>query len=199
MTFAAEAREVRRTIAARPDRFTAARNVPFYPPAPVPWPRPLGIWQLLSTLKRNPLECWTTAHFERPVMPGGLPFKRILLVHEPRRVVDHVVERPRRRERPLRPEDAGGVLDDALDQRRRFGRPDGTDAHRDAKRTEVRGGEATDEQTITLVPGRTVDANRVVPILLTLDLIAGARCWNSRGPARSQKASCCWVGPIILV
>jgi hypothetical protein len=88
MTFAAEVSEVRGTTvtppeAAPPHRFPAATGVSYYPPAPVPQPKPLGILQLLSTLKRNPLECWTSAHFEKPVVAGGLPFKHILLVHEP--------------------------------------------------------------------------------------------------------------------
>src|SRR5580700_1788364 len=55
----------------------------YRPPAPVPQPKPLGLFGLLSTLKRNPLECWTQAHFEKPVVAGGLPFKHVLLVHEP--------------------------------------------------------------------------------------------------------------------
>jgi cytochrome P450 len=55
----------------------------YRPPAPIPLPKPLGLFGLLSTLKRNPLECWTQAHFEKPVVAGGLPFKHVLLVHEP--------------------------------------------------------------------------------------------------------------------
>jgi cytochrome P450 len=55
----------------------------YRPPAPIPQPKPLGLFGLLSTLKRNPLECWTQAHFEKPVVAGGLPFKHVLLVHEP--------------------------------------------------------------------------------------------------------------------
>jgi cytochrome P450 len=34
-------------------------------------------------LKRNPLECWATPHFERPIVAGGLPIGHVLLVHEP--------------------------------------------------------------------------------------------------------------------
>ena len=55
----------------------------YRPPAPIPQPKPLGVLRLISTLKRNPLECWTREHFEKPVVVGGLPFKHVLLVHEP--------------------------------------------------------------------------------------------------------------------
>jgi cytochrome P450 len=62
----------------------------FRPPAPTPQPKPLGILRLLSTLKRNPLECWAQDHFEKPIVAGGLPFKHVLLVHEPR-AIRHVL------------------------------------------------------------------------------------------------------------
>ena len=55
----------------------------YRPPAPVPQPKPLGLLGLFSTLKRNPLECWARDHFEKPIVVGGLPFKHVLLVHEP--------------------------------------------------------------------------------------------------------------------
>jgi cytochrome P450 len=59
----------------------------FYrPPAPAPQPKPLGVLRLISTLKRNPLECWTQAHFEQPIVTGGLPFKNILLVNDPQAI-----------------------------------------------------------------------------------------------------------------
>jgi hypothetical protein len=38
---------------------------------------------LVRTLKRNPLECWATEHFEQPIVAGGLPVGHALLVHEP--------------------------------------------------------------------------------------------------------------------
>ena len=47
----------------------------YRPPAPIPQSKPLGVLGLISTLKRNPLECWTREHFEKPVVVGGLPFK----------------------------------------------------------------------------------------------------------------------------
>jgi len=55
----------------------------YCPPAPKPQARPLNPLALILTLKRNPLECWAAAHFERPVVSGGLPIGHVLLVHEP--------------------------------------------------------------------------------------------------------------------
>jgi cytochrome P450 len=55
----------------------------YCPPAPKPQPRPLKPIALLRTLKRNPLECWATPHFEQPIVAGGLPVGHVLLVHEP--------------------------------------------------------------------------------------------------------------------
>jgi cytochrome P450 len=68
---------------ARPDNSPAPSLSSYRPPAPVPQPKPLRALRLLSTLKRNPLECWAQEHFERPVVVGGLPFKHVLLVHDP--------------------------------------------------------------------------------------------------------------------
>jgi cytochrome P450 len=55
----------------------------YCPPAPKPQARPLKPLALLRTLKRNPLECWAAAHFEQPIVAGGLPIGHVLLVHEP--------------------------------------------------------------------------------------------------------------------
>src|SRR5262249_34980251 len=44
----------------------------FYPPAPIPQPRPLGPIALLKTLRVNALECWTKAHFEAPNRIGRI-------------------------------------------------------------------------------------------------------------------------------
>jgi cytochrome P450 len=59
---------------------------PYRPPAPAPLPKPLGILRLLAALKRNPLECWTKDHFEKPIVFGGLPFVRAVLVNDPRAI-----------------------------------------------------------------------------------------------------------------
>jgi cytochrome P450 len=55
----------------------------YCPPAPTPRALPLKPIALLRTLKRNPLECWAAAHFEQPIVVGGLPVGHVLLVHEP--------------------------------------------------------------------------------------------------------------------
>jgi hypothetical protein len=55
----------------------------YCPPAPKPQPHPLGPVGLIRALRRNPLECWATQHFERPIVAGGLPIGHVLLVHEP--------------------------------------------------------------------------------------------------------------------
>ena len=60
---------------------------PFYrPPAPKPQPKQLGVLRLLSTLKRNPLECFAEEHFDKPVVVGSVPFKHVLLVNDPRAI-----------------------------------------------------------------------------------------------------------------
>jgi cytochrome P450 len=38
---------------------------------------------LLSTLRRNPLECWAAEHFEKPIVKVGLPIGHAVLVHAP--------------------------------------------------------------------------------------------------------------------
>jgi cytochrome P450 len=65
----------------------SATAASFYrPPAPTPQSEPLKAFRLIATLKRNPLECWARDHFEKPVVVGGLPFKHVMLVHEPRAI-----------------------------------------------------------------------------------------------------------------
>ncbi len=55
----------------------------FTPPVPVPRAEPLGLIALLRTLKNNPLEAWTQAHFEQPVVMGGLSIGRVAVVSDP--------------------------------------------------------------------------------------------------------------------
>ena len=40
----------------------------FRPPAPQPREKALGLFGRVATLRRNPIEIWTRAHYERPVM-----------------------------------------------------------------------------------------------------------------------------------
>jgi cytochrome P450 len=53
------------------------------PPAPKPRERALGVFALLRALATNPLEAWTVAHFQQPLVAGGLPFARVVVVSEP--------------------------------------------------------------------------------------------------------------------
>jgi cytochrome P450 len=53
------------------------------PPAPMPRTKPLGPLALLRVLTRNPLEAWTMAHFEKPIVMGGLSIGRVAVVSDP--------------------------------------------------------------------------------------------------------------------
>jgi cytochrome P450 len=64
----------------------------FRPPRPGPQPRALGPIALLKALRRNPLECWTKAHFEEPIVLGGFPFGRVAVVSEPAAIRKVLVE-----------------------------------------------------------------------------------------------------------
>jgi cytochrome P450 len=66
----------------------------FRPPAPTPLPRPLGPLALLKALRRNPIECWTKAHFEEPIVLGGFPFARVAVVSDPPAIRQVLVENP---------------------------------------------------------------------------------------------------------
>jgi len=64
------------------------------PPRPTPQPQPLGPFALLRALARNPIECWAQAHFEQPIVMGGLPFARVAVVSEPAAIRKILVEDP---------------------------------------------------------------------------------------------------------
>lgn len=53
------------------------------PPAPAPRARALGPISLLRVLANNPLEAWTSAHFERPIVTSGLSIGRVAVVSDP--------------------------------------------------------------------------------------------------------------------
>lgn len=55
----------------------------FSPPAPVPRTRALGPISLLRVLANNPLEAWTSAHFEQPIVTSGLSIGRVAVVSDP--------------------------------------------------------------------------------------------------------------------
>lgn len=53
------------------------------PPAPVPRAEALGPISLLRVLANNPLEAWTSAHFEQPIVMGGLSVGRVAVISDP--------------------------------------------------------------------------------------------------------------------
>jgi len=46
----------------------------------------------LKALRTNPLECWTRAHFEQPIVLGGFPFARVAVVSDPAAIRQVLVE-----------------------------------------------------------------------------------------------------------
>ena len=59
------------------------RTAKLLPPAPVPRAKPLGPLGLARALLDNPLEAWTEAHFNEPVVMGGLPLVRVAVISDP--------------------------------------------------------------------------------------------------------------------
>jgi cytochrome P450 len=53
------------------------------PPAPPPRTKALGAFGLLRVLASNPLEAWTTAHFEQPIIMAGMSIGRVAVINEP--------------------------------------------------------------------------------------------------------------------
>ncbi len=62
---------------------TTATATSFRPPAPTPREKPLGLLARVATLRRNPIEIWTRAHYERPVLVGRTVFGRRAVVSDP--------------------------------------------------------------------------------------------------------------------
>lgn len=53
------------------------------PPAPVPRVKLPGFFSLLRVLATNPLEAWTVAHFEEPIVACGLPVGNFIVLSDP--------------------------------------------------------------------------------------------------------------------
>jgi cytochrome P450 len=62
---------------------TTERTDDWRPPAPTPHSKSLGILTLLRTVYDNPLEAWTEAHFERPIVMGRLFGTQFAVVNDP--------------------------------------------------------------------------------------------------------------------
>lgn len=67
----------------RPEFALPENHADYTPPAPTPRARLLGLFGLLRVLATNPLEAWTAAHFERPVVSGGLAIGRATVISDP--------------------------------------------------------------------------------------------------------------------
>jgi cytochrome P450 len=55
----------------------------FRPPAPEPHDGPIGMLQMILTLRRNPLEIWSKAHYEKPILMGRTILGERAVVSEP--------------------------------------------------------------------------------------------------------------------
>jgi cytochrome P450 len=56
---------------------------PLRPPAPVPLDMPLGPFSTMRVLRRNPIETWTKAHFELPIVVGPTILGTIAVLNDP--------------------------------------------------------------------------------------------------------------------
>jgi cytochrome P450 len=62
---------------------TENRGQAFRAPAPTPRDVPLGPLGLIMALRRNPVETWTRAHFEKPILVGRRVLGEMAVVSEP--------------------------------------------------------------------------------------------------------------------
>lgn len=59
------------------------RSVEYCPPRPEPLRRRPGLLELLTRLRRNPLECWSTEFFCQPIVRIKLPLLNAYVVNDP--------------------------------------------------------------------------------------------------------------------
>jgi cytochrome P450 len=55
----------------------------FRPPKPVPHDGPIGMLRMILALRRNPLEIWSKAHYEEPILMGRTILGNRAVVNEP--------------------------------------------------------------------------------------------------------------------
>jgi cytochrome P450 len=55
----------------------------FRPPKPVPHDGPIGVLRMIMALRRNPLEIWSKAHYEQPILMGRTILGERAVVNEP--------------------------------------------------------------------------------------------------------------------
>ena len=53
------------------------------PPAPAPRTQALGPISMLRVLAKNPLEAWTAAHFDQPIVVSGILIGRVAVISDP--------------------------------------------------------------------------------------------------------------------
>src|SRR5215471_3188261 len=90
------------------------------PPAPQPRVRPLGPIALIGALWKNPLEAWTHAHFEQPMVTANLAIGQATVVNAPadvRRVLLDNAANYQEGHAPT-PHDVGGAQQWAVNGRR---------------------------------------------------------------------------------
>ena len=66
----------------------------FRPPRPTPRSCQLGPAALVKAIINNPIECWTEEHFREPVVVGGFPFARVVVLCDPAAIRKVLVETP---------------------------------------------------------------------------------------------------------
>jgi cytochrome P450 len=64
----------------------------FRPPAPLPSERVRSTFAILKALRDNPIDLWTRAHFEEPIVESRLAFGRVVVVSEPAAIRKVLVE-----------------------------------------------------------------------------------------------------------
>jgi cytochrome P450 len=55
----------------------------FRPPRPIPHDQPIGVLRTILALRRNPLEVWSRAHYEQPILIGRSILGERAVVNEP--------------------------------------------------------------------------------------------------------------------
>ncbi len=78
----------------RPESVSRDFAADFVPPAPVPRAKALGPLALLRVLADNPLEAWTAAHFERPIVLQGVSIGKVAVVSDPGAIRHVLLDNP---------------------------------------------------------------------------------------------------------
>ena len=63
--------------------FASMPSTAFRPPKPIPHDTPIGVLRMILALRRNPLEIWSKAHYEQPILMGRTILGERAVVNEP--------------------------------------------------------------------------------------------------------------------